>query len=874
MVFSGVEQCIPILHGSQGCSTYIRRYMISHFREPVDIASSSFTEEDTVYGGARNLALGIQNLIRQYEPDVIGVATTCLSETIGEDIAGMVAEIERGLTAEMGTDLVHVSTPSYTGTHTDGFHATCLALVKRFARAESASKRTQAKRINLFPGMVSPADLRYYRELIEDFGMGCTMIPDYSDTLDGPGWEDYHKLAQGGTPRAEIAASSTATASLECGALLANAPETAGTYLEQKFSVRNHRCGLPIGIRATDTLVNALEAISGISLSKKHAAERGRLVDSLFDAHKYLFGKTVAIYGDPDLVVGLAAFVNELGMIPIICATGGKATGFKSAIDAVTLNNEGKTIEILTAADHVKIFERCEARQPDLILGSSKGYTISKKLKIPLLRIGFPIHDRMGGQRILHIGYRGAQSLFVPSSISFSKVNKAQTTSATPTFNNHFQPPTTRTTTMNLKDINIDNHPCFNKSACHSFGRVHLAVAPRCNVSCNFCNRKFDCVNESRPGVTSGILTPKQALEYTKRVLGRSDKISVVGIAGPGDPYANPEETMETFSLVREAYPNTILCVATNGIDLLPHVPRLAELKVSHVTITINGVDPQIVSKIYAWARSEKKVYRGEALGEMIVEKQLAALKSLREYGIIPKVNSIIIPGVNDHHIVEIAKVAEANGAEIMNCIPMIPVADTPFESLGEPDAKTVARVRIQSGEHVRQMLHCARCRADAVGHIGEGIAEEFKDLHASAGKDYLDNNRRYVAIASMEGALVNQHLGEAGRFLIFEKSETSSSGYQYKEFRRAPEAGGGNERWAELARVLSDCKALVVNAAGDKPKRILIDNALPVVEMEGMIEDALDCVFNDKPIPKRLQREFKGCGSGVTCKGQGMGCA
>lgn len=429
---------------------------------------------------------------------------------------------------------------------------------------------------------------------------------------------------------------------------------------------------------------------------------------------------------------------------------------------------------------------------------------------------------------------------------------------------------------MDLSEINIDNHPCFNKGSCSSFGRVHLPVAPRCNVSCNFCNRKFDCVNESRPGVTSGILTPKQALAYTDKVLKRSNKISVVGIAGPGDPFANSKETLETLTLVREHYPNTILCVATNGLDLLPHIPRLAELKVSHVTVTVNAVDPAIATQVYAWARASKKVYRGLAMGEMIVERQLAVLKSLREHGIIAKVNSIIMPGINDHHIEEIAKVAAEHGAELMNCIPMIPVEGTPFEPLGEPDAKTVARVRLQSGAHVRQMLHCARCRADAVGPIGEGVAEEFKELLENAQKPDLAEvaDRPYVAIASLEGALVNQHLGEAARFLIFEKNTETDSGYKYKEFRRAPQPGGGDSRWAALATALGDCKAVVVNAAGGKPKRLLIDNGLPVIEMEGMIEDALECVFNDQPIPKRLQREFKGCGKGVACKGTGTGCA
>ncbi|CAA6694975.1 MULTISPECIES: nitrogenase component 1 [unclassified Lentimonas] len=410
MVYAGIEKCIPILHGSQGCSTYIRRYMISHFREPVDIASSSFTEADTVYGGARNLALGIKNLIEQYSPAVIGVGTTCLSETIGEDIGGMVKEIERGVADEAGVPLVHVSTPSYTGTHTDGFHAACLSLVKRFS--EGTSHQEDSKLVNMFPGMVSPEDLRYYNEILEDLALDGIMIPDYSDTLDGVSWGEYHRIPEGGTTLESLKLSGTAKASIECGSLLAKNKETAGRYLEETHQVKNYALPLPVGIRATDAFIEALESLAGHSLSKRLADERGRLVDSMFDAHKYLFGKKVAVYGDPDLVVGIVALISEMGMVPVVCATGGKVPHFRKEIDKVLQNADGEAIEILTSADHVRIHDRCEERKPDLIIGSSKGYSISRKTGIPIVRVGFPVHDRMGGQRLLHVGYRGAQQLF------------------------------------------------------------------------------------------------------------------------------------------------------------------------------------------------------------------------------------------------------------------------------------------------------------------------------------------------------------------------------------------------------------------------------------------------------------------------------
>ncbi len=183
--------------------------------------------------------------------------------------------------------------------------------------------------------------------------------------------------------------------------------------------------------------------------------------------------------------------------------------------------------------------------------------------------------------------------------------------------------------------MNLNNHPCFNPGACKSFGRVHLPVAPRCNIQCKFCNRKFDCVNETRPGVTSAILSPGQAMVYLEEVFAKKGNISVVGIAGPGDPFANPHETMETLSRVRSRYPDTILCVATNGLNLLPYVDDLKKLAVSHVTVTVNAVAPAIGEKIYSWMRVGKRVVRAQQGAAILLEKQMAAIGALKENDMI-----------------------------------------------------------------------------------------------------------------------------------------------------------------------------------------------------------------------------------------------
>lgn len=406
LAFAGVRNCLTILHGSQGCATYIRRYLISHFREPMDIASSSFSEEDAVFGGARNLKLGIANVSEAYTPEVIGVATTCLAETIGEDVPAILREYKIECPKDLPLPLlIHVSTPSYSGAHSEGFHAAVRALVDQLARADEIGTH-----INLMPGMVSCEDLRHLKEIIASFRLKAIVLPDYSETLDGGSWSNYQRIPDGGTPVSDIVSTGSANASVEFG-LTFKPNESAAALLEERFGVARHTGALPIGIRATDDFMETLAKISGMSMHEQYAKERARLVDSYVDGHKYLYGKTAAVYGDPDLVISIAGFLSEIGIKPVICATGSNVDNFSSRIRRQLVNSE-EEIRCLNGADHAAIAEACREASPDLLIGNSKGYPIARELGIPLVRCGLPVHDRIGSQRILHLGYRGTQRLF------------------------------------------------------------------------------------------------------------------------------------------------------------------------------------------------------------------------------------------------------------------------------------------------------------------------------------------------------------------------------------------------------------------------------------------------------------------------------
>jgi nitrogenase molybdenum-iron protein NifN len=404
LAFRGIEGAISFLHGSQGCSTYIRRYMISHFKEPMDIACSNFSESTTVFGGRENLRQGLENVIRQYDPRVIGIATTCLAETIGEDVAYHLREIRKTV-AGSWPEIVHVSTPSYAGTHAEGFHAAIRAIVDTFAQGG-----TRENTVNLLPGIVSPADLRYLKSILRDFGIEPIVLSDYSDTLDGPTWSEYQRIPQGGTPLADIRRMGRALATIEFGSTVDPA-KTAGALLQERFGVPNYLLPQPIGVIQTDRFFDALTAITGRPTPAEHADERGRLVDAYVDAHKYVFGKRAVVYGEQDLVVGVASLLMEIGIDPVLCGSGARTGKLLERIEELD-SASGEKVAVVEGLDFAEMEDRAKGAEPDLIVGNSKGFAMSRALGVPLVRIGFPVHDRIDGPRTLHVGYRGAQQLF------------------------------------------------------------------------------------------------------------------------------------------------------------------------------------------------------------------------------------------------------------------------------------------------------------------------------------------------------------------------------------------------------------------------------------------------------------------------------
>ncbi|ADN01320.1 nitrogenase component 1 [Spirochaeta thermophila] len=408
LVYRGIERCFPLLHGAQGCATYIRRYLVGHFREPVDIASSSIHEDSVIFGGRDNFLTAVENVLQQYRPAVVGVATTCLAETIGEDVSMFVHEYRRRQGGDEGPVFVLAPTPSYRGTHQDGFLTAIQASLAALVPGEGGGGHPRTPYVNVLnTQLLSCEDLRFLKELFSQAGFTPIVFPDYSESLDGPAWTHYVGIPPGGTPLFLMRRMGSALCTVEMGVF--HGDDSPGRMLEDVHGVPLVSTGVPVGVCATDEWIGALERIGTKALSERYRQVRGRVLDTYADGHKYVFGKRVMVYGEDELVYALARFCMEVGMIPAICATGRQTPGFRERLQVL---GGDRDILVLSGASFDDMEMAAKDAGIDLLMGNSKGYKIARGLGVPLVRVGFPIHDRLGGHRIRILGYEGTLSLF------------------------------------------------------------------------------------------------------------------------------------------------------------------------------------------------------------------------------------------------------------------------------------------------------------------------------------------------------------------------------------------------------------------------------------------------------------------------------
>ena len=393
----GVNDAMPLIHGSQGCSTYMRFQLTRHFREPIEVASTSMSEKTVIYGGEFNLMKALKNITEKQSPNIIAVTSSCLTETIGEDMEGIIAKFNE---ANFDKDLpiiIPISTPSYVESHVEGYNRTIKALVKHLA-----SKSVPNGKINIITGNISPTDVKEVKEILNNLNIESIILTDTSENLDAPLSESALNLYKDGTTIGEI--EDTAN-SLGTFALSKHA-DSAGTYLNKKFGVKSISGPIPLGIDNTDSFINSVCKLGDLEIPESIEKDRGRLLDAMVDAHSYNYHRKVAIFGDPDFVSGMARFTSEMGMIPTVLCTGSRSQRFIRDINVIA-DEKGFQPVILAGGDLYDMHREIKIAGADVLIGNSYGAHIADEEGIPLFRTGFPIFDRLGAQRIATLGYNG-----------------------------------------------------------------------------------------------------------------------------------------------------------------------------------------------------------------------------------------------------------------------------------------------------------------------------------------------------------------------------------------------------------------------------------------------------------------------------------
>ncbi len=399
----GIHGCLPHSHGSQGCCAYHRSTLTRHYKEPVVAATSSFTEGASVFGGQANLLQAINNIFTLYDPEVIAVHTTCLSETIGDDIPQIAKKAEMEGKIPAGKYVIHANTPSYVGSHITGFATMTKAMVDYFA--ESSGQTTA--RLNLIPGYVEPSDMEEVKRIATTMGIETIMFPDTSNVLNGPQTGSYQMYPEGGVTIEDLRRTGDSRATVALGRTTS---EAAAQALQAKCNVPFSLLDLPIGLPATDRFIDTLRQTAGVEVPSSLTVERGRLLDIMTDMHQYFYGKKVGLVGDPDQLVALTEFLVAIDLQPIYIVTGSSGKGFEKRIKEITA---GVPHEVkIKAAGDMFLFHQWLKNEPvDLLMGNTYLKYIARDEDIPFVRFGFPILDRVGHSYFPTVGYRGGMRL-------------------------------------------------------------------------------------------------------------------------------------------------------------------------------------------------------------------------------------------------------------------------------------------------------------------------------------------------------------------------------------------------------------------------------------------------------------------------------
>ncbi len=412
---NGFEGTLPFVHGSQGCVAYYRSHFSRHFKEPTSCVSSSMTEDAAVFGGLNNMVDGLANAYSLYKPKMIAVSTTCMAEVIGDDLNAFIkTSKEKGsIPAEFDVPFAH--TPAFVGSHITGYDNALKGVLTHFWEGKAGTCTPPERKVNDSINFIGGFDgyvvgnNREIRRILDQFGIKYTLLCDPSDAWDTPTDGEF-RMFDGGTSLVDTENALHAKASFVMQAY--STEKTAG-YIESKGQevVRFHH---PVGVEATDHFLMELSRVTGVPIPDALTKERGRLVDALADSSAHIHGKKFAIYGDPDLTLGLTAFLLELGAEPVhILSTNGNAAWAQEVKSLLEASPFGANCHAYSGKDLWHMRSLLFTEPVDFLIGNTYGKYLERDTKTPLIRIGFPIFDRHHKHRYPVWGYQGTMNVLV-----------------------------------------------------------------------------------------------------------------------------------------------------------------------------------------------------------------------------------------------------------------------------------------------------------------------------------------------------------------------------------------------------------------------------------------------------------------------------
>lgn len=402
----GIEGCLPFTHGSQGCTAYYRSSLSRHYREPIAAVSDSMTEDSAVFGGQANLIEGLKNAYAIYNPKIIAIFTSCMAEVIGDDISSFLGNARAADAVPKDFPVALANTPSFKGSHITGYDSMLKGLIECLATPRQTDKIND--KLYVVPGFDTyPANLREYKRLLKVTNTPFTLLPDYSDVVDTPNLGTY-ELYPGGTPLTEVAEALNAKNFLF---LQTFSTSTTSKYLDS-MEVPVETLTMPIGIAGTDKFIEAVAKFTGADVPEEITFERGLAVDAMTDAHPYIHGKRFALFGDPDILIGVVSFLLEMGGTPVHIVCSNSTPTFVKAMDSLLASSPyGSEATLYPNKDLWHLRSLLVTEPVDMLIGDSHGKYDAREANIPLVRIGFPITDRVNLHRYPIIGYSGVINL-------------------------------------------------------------------------------------------------------------------------------------------------------------------------------------------------------------------------------------------------------------------------------------------------------------------------------------------------------------------------------------------------------------------------------------------------------------------------------